>query len=56
MSSNSGILEFLQFWSSLMAPPVPQSSAPPLQSTASSVELRLEFVGDEFGGAAEGTR
>lgn len=39
----------------LMAPPVPPSWAPPLQSTASSMELRLEFVDGEFGAAAEGT-
>lgn len=54
MSSNSGVLELPQSFPSLKAPPVPQSWAPPLQSTASPVELRLESVGGEFGVAAEG--
>lgn len=55
MSSNSGVLELPQSLLSLKVPPVPQSWAPPLQSRASSMELRLEFVGGEFGVAAEGT-
>lgn len=55
MSSNSGVLKILQSWSSLMVPPVPQSSAPPHRSTINPTELRLEFVGGEFGGFAEGT-
>lgn len=55
MSSNSGVLELPQSLPGLMAPPVPQSWAPSLQSTASSMELRLEFVGGEFGVTAEGT-
>lgn len=55
MGSNSGVFELPLNLPILMAQPVPQSWAPPPQSTASSMGLRLEFVGGESDVAAEGT-
>lgn len=55
MGSNSGVFELSLNLPSLMARLVPQSWVPPPRSTASSMGLRLEFVGGESDVAAEGT-